>query len=95
MSIACYPAVSTIFYSILSNFSFIYFIQLELVCNSITEFELLASVKDYISHIQDIARATKIILNKDSANRQEEVWKAITRTISKQLHKRGWLCKNE
>jgi ubiquinone/menaquinone biosynthesis C-methylase UbiE len=41
-----------------------------------------ASVKDYINHIQDVAGAIKIILNKESANRQEEVWKVITEELS-------------
>lgn len=37
------PAISTIFYSILSNFSFIYFTQLKLIDTSSTELQILAS----------------------------------------------------
>jgi enediyne biosynthesis protein CalE5 len=42
-----------------------------------------ASVKDYINHIQDIAAPLKVILDKESKNRREEMWTFVKEEVAK------------
>jgi ubiquinone/menaquinone biosynthesis C-methylase UbiE len=42
-----------------------------------------ASVKDYVNHIQDVAAPLKVILDKESENRREEMWKFMTEEVAK------------
>jgi ubiquinone/menaquinone biosynthesis C-methylase UbiE len=42
-----------------------------------------ASVKDYINHIQDIAAPLKVILDKESENRREEMWTFVKEEVAK------------
>ncbi len=48
--------------------------------NIILEF---ASVKDYINHVRDVATPIKAMLDKESTNRQEEIWKLVTEEVTK------------
>ena len=40
-----------------------------------------ASVNDYIKHLKDIAAPLKAILDKESASRQEEIWKVVAKEV--------------
>jgi ubiquinone/menaquinone biosynthesis C-methylase UbiE len=40
-----------------------------------------ASVNDYVNHLRDIAAPLKAALEKESANRQEEIWKVIAKEV--------------
>ena len=39
------------------------------------------SVNDYINHVKDIAAPLKAMLDKESASRQEEIWKAVAKEV--------------
>jgi ubiquinone/menaquinone biosynthesis C-methylase UbiE len=41
-----------------------------------------ASVNDYINHVKDIAVPLKAILDKESTNRQDEIWKVIAEEVN-------------
>ena len=40
-----------------------------------------ASVNDYINHVKDIAVPLNAILDKESTNRQEEIWRVVAKEV--------------
>jgi ubiquinone/menaquinone biosynthesis C-methylase UbiE len=39
------------------------------------------SVNDYVNHVKDIAAPLNAIMEKESANRQDEIWKVVTKEV--------------
>ena len=39
------------------------------------------SVNDYVNHVKDIAAPLKALLEKESANRQEEIWTVVAKEV--------------